>query len=255
VQVRTTERALALAGMMLLAQLPSLPVQAQSQAQEATGDARQRGRVAVEKDLARHRAFLARKDSLIRTGGTQLVFVGDSITDSWRADPQREIFEDYFGKYRPYNIGISADETQHVLWRIQHGELDGLSPKLVVLMIGTNNLANANRMSPKETADGVAVVVAAIRSKLPTSKVLLLGIFPRANRADDPLRLAVNATNKLIAPLHDGRTVFYRDLGASFLGSDGTLSGEIMPDYLHPNAKGYQIWADAIKAEVDSLTR
>lgn len=250
-QGKIKTRALVLAGLVLLASPSSPPVRAQ----EASVDTRQRGRIAVEKDLARHQAFLARKDRLIRTGGTQLVFVGDSITDAWRADPQREIFEDYFGPYRPYNIGISADETQHVLWRIQHGELDGVSPKLVVLMIGTNNLANANRMSPRETADGVAAVVAAIRSKLPTSKVLLLGIFPRGNRADDPLRLAVNATNKLIAPLQDGRAVFYRDIGASFLSPDGTLSGDIMPDYLHPNAKGYQLWADAIKAEVDSLTR
>ncbi|WP_170841891.1 GDSL-type esterase/lipase family protein [Sphingomonas gellani] len=197
--------------------------------------------------------FLARKDRLIRTGGTNLIFVGDSITDAWRSDPQREIFEDYFGRYRPYNIGIGGDETQHVLWRINHGELDGLKPKLVVLMIGTNNLANANRMSPAETADGVAAVVEAIRAKLPGSKILLLGIFPRANRSDDPLRRAVNATNAIIAGLQDRKTVYYTDIGSKFLDADGTLPGNIMPDYLHPNAKGYQIWADAVKAQVDGL--
>lgn len=212
-----------------------------------------RGRIAVEKDLGRHLAFLERRDRLIRSGGTQLVFIGDSITDFWRADPQREIFEDYFGRYRPYNIGVSADETQHVLWRIEHGELDGLSPRLVVLMIGTNNLANANRMSPAETADGVAAVVDAIRRRLPASRILLLGIFPRANRADDPLRRAVAETNRLIARLGDDRTVVYRDIGARLLQPDGTLSGEIMPDYLHPNARGYQIWADAIRGDVDRL--
>jgi lysophospholipase L1-like esterase len=214
-----------------------------------------RGGVPAEKDLSRHLAFLERKDRLIKTGGTQLVFVGDSITDGWRSDPQREIFEDYFGRYRPYNIGIGGDETQHVLWRINHGELDGLSPKLVILMIGTNNLANANKMSPQEAADGVATVVQAIRRKLPNSKVLLLNIFPRGNRSDDPLRLAVNATNTIIAGLQDRKTVFYLDIGARFLSPDGTLSGDVMPDYLHPNAKGYQIWADAIKAEVDRLER
>lgn len=214
-----------------------------------------RGSAPVEKDLSRHQAFLERKDRLIKTGGTKLVFVGDSITDGWRGDPQREIFEDYFGQYRPYNIGIGGDETQHVLWRINHGELDGLSPKLVVLMIGTNNLANANKMSPQEAADGVATVVQAIRRKLPNSKVLLLNIFPRGNRSDDPLRLAVNATNTIIAGLQDRKTVFYLDIGARFLSPDGTLSGDVMPDYLHPNAKGYQIWADAIKAEVDRLER
>ena len=228
---------------------------AQGLAQTASGDALHRGRAATEKDRERHLGFLARKDRLIRTGGTRLVFVGDSITDGWRFDPQREMFEDYFGQYRPYNIGIGGDETQHVLSRIQHGELDGLAPKLVLLMIGTNNLANANRMSPAETADGVAGVVEAIRGKLPNSKVLVLGIFPRANRSDDPLRRAVGETNRAIASLGNDRTVFYRDIGAKFLAPDGTLSGDVMPDYLHPNAKGYQIWADAIKAEVDTLAR
>lgn len=213
-----------------------------------------RGRVPVEKDLGRHLDFLARKERLIRTGGTELVFVGDSITDWWRGDPQREIFEDTFGRYRPYNIGIAGDETQHVLWRIEHGEIDGLSPKLVVLMIGTNNLANAGRMTPAETADGVAALVDAIRRKLPAARVLLLGIFPRANRADDPLRLAVAATNRIIAGLEDRKTVFYLDVGAKFLRADGTLPGDVMPDYLHPNAKGYQVWADAIRTEVDRLT-
>ncbi|QQV76661.1 acetylglucosamine-6-sulfatase [Sphingomonas aliaeris] len=181
------------------------------------------------------------------------MFVGDSITDWWRNDPQRDIFKGYFGKYRPYNIGIAGDETQHVLWRIEHGELDGLAPKLVVLLIGTNNLANANRMSPQETADGVAALVDAIRAKLPKSRILLLGIFPRANRSDDSLRLAVNATNAFIARLADGKTVFYQDIGARFLQPDGTLPGEVMPDYLHPNAAGYKIWADAIRPDVDRL--
>ena len=249
-RVKVSKLALVLSGLVVVAQLAPPPVPAQDREHSE-----RRGRIPVEKDLDRHLAFLARKDRLITTGGTQLVFVGDSITDFWRADPQREIFEDYFGRYRPYNIGISADETQHVLWRIQHGELDGLTPKLVVLMIGTNNLANANRMSPGETADGVAAVVEAIRQKLPTSKVLLLGIFPRGNRTDDALRLAVGATNKQIALLQDGRTLFYRDIGSKFLGADGTLSGGVMPDYLHPNAKGYQIWADAIRGEVDTLER
>ena len=122
-------------------------------------------------------------------------------------------------------------------------------------MIGTNNLANGNKMGPQETADGVAAVVQAIRRKLPTTKVLLLDIFPRANRSDDPMRLAVNATNALLARLQDRKTVVYLDIGAKFLSPDGTLSGDLMPDYLHPNARGYQIWADAIKAEVDRLER
>ncbi|WP_419808809.1 GDSL-type esterase/lipase family protein [Sphingomonas sp.] len=241
----------ATAAFMLGALLSPAPAPAQT----AASGTLHRGRVPVEKDGDRHLAFLATRDALIRTGGTDLVFVGDSITDWWRNDPQRAIFDRYFGRYRPYNIGIAGDETQHVLWRIEHGELDRIRPKLVVLMIGTNNLANANRMSPAETADGVAGVVEAIRRKLPRSKILLLGIFPRAARPEDPLRLAVSDTNARIARLGDERTVFYRDIGAKLLGSDGTLSTEIMPDGLHPNARGYQIWADAISADVRRWVR
>ncbi|MEG3086466.1 GDSL-type esterase/lipase family protein [Sphingomonas sp. PB4P5] len=242
--------------LMLAASLiVSLTAHGASAAQGDGAAAQQRGSAAAEKDLDRHLSFLARRDSLIKTGGTELIFVGDSITDGWRQNPQHELFDDYFGRYRPYNIGVSGDETQHVLWRIDHGELDGLAPKLVVLMIGTNNLANANKMGPDETADGVAAVVQAIRRKLPGSKILLLGIFPRGNRKDDPLRVAVDAANTRIAGLADRKTVFYRDIAASFLAPDGTLSGEVMPDYLHPNARGYRIWADTIRPDIDRLVR
>jgi lysophospholipase L1-like esterase len=213
-----------------------------------------RGNLPTEKDLDRHDAFMLRKDHLIKTGGTQLVFIGDSITDGWRDDPQREFLEDYFGQYRPYNIGVGGDETQHVLWRVEHGELDGITPKVVVVMIGTNNIGNS-KMSPEETAQGVTTLVTAIRHKLPNSKILLLGIFPRENRSDELLRVLVNRTNTMIARLDDGRYVKYLDIGRNFLDADGGLSGTIMPDYLHPNARGYEIWATAIGSTVDALER
>jgi len=214
-----------------------------------------RGSLPTEKNLNRHVEFMARKDRLIKTGGTQLVFIGDSITDGWRTDPQREIFEDYFGRYRPYNIGISGDETQHVLWRVEHGELDGITPKVIVLMIGTNNIGNNNKMSADETAQGITTLVTAIRHKLPASKILLLGILPRGNRPDDPFRAQINQTNAMISKLDDGRYVQYLDIGARFLESDGSLSGTIMPDYLHPNIRGYEIWAEAIESTVDALQK
>jgi lysophospholipase L1-like esterase len=215
-----------------------------------------RGSLPTEKDLDRHSEFMLRKDHLIKTGGTQLVFIGDSITDGWRADPQREFLEDYFGQYRPYNIGVGGDETQHVLWRVEHGELDGITPRVVVIMIGTNNIdSRIGNMSPEETAQGITTLVTAIRRKLPKSRILLLGIFPRENRSDGSLRVLVNRTNATIARLDDGRYVKYLDIGARFLDSDGTLSGAIMPDYLHPNARGYEIWATAIKSTVDALER
>jgi lysophospholipase L1-like esterase len=241
-------------GMALAVILAALPMSADAQPAQQQPLELERGSVAAEKDLARHIAFLKRKEQLIQTGGTELVFIGDSITDGWRADPQREIFEDYFGGYRPYNIGISGDETQHVLWRVQHGELDGIAPKLAVVMIGTNNLGNT-KMTPAETAKGVATLIAAIRAKQPRGKILLLGIFPRGNRIDNPLRELVNTTNNALAKLADNQSVFFLDIGKNFVGEDGALSGSIMPDYLHPNAQGYQIWASAIKPTVDRLEK
>jgi beta-glucosidase len=216
----------------------------------------QRGSLPTEKDRERHETFLARKDQLIRTGGTDLVLIGDSITDAWRADPQREILEDYFGRYRPYNIGIGGDQTQDVLWRIQHGELDGITPRVVLLVIGTNNIGNVSaKMSPEETAQGITTIVTTIRQRLPNARILLLGVFPRANRADDPFRAEIKQINALIARLDDGRYVRYLDIGTKFLDPDGSLPGSVMPDYLHPNARGYLIWAEAIKSTVDSLAR
>jgi hypothetical protein len=213
-----------------------------------------RGSVPTEKDRERHELILARKEQLIRTGGTELVFIGDFITDRWQADPQREIFEDYFGPYRPYNIGIAGDQTQHVLWRIQHGALGGIDPKVVVVLIGTNNIGKA-AMSVEETAHGITTVVSAIRETLPDAEILLLGVFPRGNRPDDPLRAKIKQVNALIARLDDGRFVRFLDIGEKFLEADGSIPGTVMPDYLHLSPRGYLIWAEALKPVIESLAR
>ena len=210
-----------------------------------------RGSLPLE-SLDRHDEIMTRKEHLIKTGGTQLVFMGDSITDFWRQDPQREIFEDYFGQYRPYNVGLSFAQTQNALWRVEHGEVDGIAPKAAVIMIGTNNLGDSH-MSPEETAEGISTLVTAVRQKLPNAKILLLGIFPRGNRPDDPFRVSIAKTNAMIAKLDDGRHVKYLDIGGYFLEPDGSLSGSVMPDYLHPNSRGYEIWAEAIKPAIDAL--
>jgi len=212
----------------------------------------QRSNSPVQKDIERHDEFMRARDRLIATGGTGLVFIGDSITDKWREDPQVKIFTDFFGQYRPFNIGVGGDETQHVLWRIEQGELDGITPKLAVLLVGTNNLGNS-QMSAEETAVGVTSVVCLLRQRLPNTKLILLGIFPRGNRSDDPFRALISRTNALIATLNDGKHVFYLDIGARFLSADGILTRDVMEDYLHPSPRGYEIWAEAMKSKVDSL--
>lgn len=201
--------------------------------------------------LKRHEGFLARG----KAGPVGLLFLGDSITDGWTKAPH--VWETYFGKYQPANFGIGGDQTQHVIWRIENGELDGIHPKVTVLMLGTNN-TTANTAAEIAAAD--KKIVELIRAKIPETKVLLLAIFPRGARknpqgvitdaaiTDAAKRTEIiNAVNVELAKLDDGANVRYLDINASFLGQDGKIPFAIMPDQLHPNAAGYQLWADAMK--------
>ncbi len=176
-----------------------------------------------------------------------LVFDGDSITDNWHG-AGREVWAQRYGSLHAFNFGIGGDKVEHVLWRLQQGELGGIHPKLIVLMIGTNN---TGRDSATQIAEGIKVLVAEYLKRCPEAHLLLLGVFPRAELATDPVRAKIIAINQEIAKLDDGKRVTYLDIGAKFLGSDGSLSTEIMPDRLHPSAQGYQIWADAIQPVID----
>jgi lysophospholipase L1-like esterase len=179
-----------------------------------------------------------------------LLFDGDSITDFWQAGGDRG--QDLFNKlYVPRNVidyAIAGDRTENVLWRLQHGELDGLHPKLAMLMIGTNNLGG---MTQPQIADGITQIVQTYRTQCPDMHVLLLGIFPRGNLPTDPSRAQIKEINGIISKLDDGQHVTYLDIGDKFLQPDGTLTADIMPDFLHPSAKGYQIWADAVQPMID----
>src|SRR5205823_1272972 len=126
----------------------------------------------------------------------------------------------------------------------------------VMLMIGTNNLGNKPSASPADTIEGIKAVVATLREKLPDSKILLLGVFPRGNKADNPFRAQIKEVNDAISKLDDGgQHVKYLDIGEKFLAPDGELTKEVMPDYLHPNAKGYEIWADAVGPTLEEMLK
>ncbi len=196
--------------------------------------------------------FIKAHDSYVaiaKAGDTDLLFLGDSITAGWRG--QKAIWDAAFGKYKPANFGIGGDRTQHVLWRITNGELDGIKPKAAVLMIGTNN---SGQDSVEGIAKGITAIVKTIREKSPHTKVLLLAIFPRGPMPGAQ-REKLKAVNDIVAKLDDGKSVFYLDIGAKFLEADGTLTKEIMPDFLHLSAKGYQIWADAISGKLAELMK
>ena len=190
--------------------------------------------------MKRHEDYL--KEVREKAGKVDVLFVGDSITDGWHGRG-KEAFAKTWEPLKTFNTGIGGDRTQHVIWRLQNGEVAGISPKVAMMMIGTNNLgSNTN----EEIVQGITACVNELHKQLPTTKVLLLGIFPRDEKPNTDRRNRIKAINEQIAKLDDGgKTVRYLDIGDKFLEPDGTLSKEIMPDALHPNETGYQVWAAA----------
>jgi len=204
-----------------------------------------------EKDRGRHEQFLKDKAELLKKGPIQVVFIGDSITDGWRGGGSGTWQKAFGEKYNALNLGIGGDRTEHVLWRIAHGELDGIAPKVVIMMIGTNNCG-----SPAvDMIAGVTADVAAVHARLPSTKILLLGIFPRATNPQDGARVKINQVNEVLSKLDGKDNVKYLDIGRRFLEADGALPPSIMPDALHPNEKGYAIWAEAIAPTLEELSK
>jgi lysophospholipase L1-like esterase len=195
--------------------------------------------------VKRHEAFVEEA----KKGGFEVLFQGDSITDAWRNGAAKKIWDATFAPLKAANFGISGDRTQHVLWRLQNGEFEGLTlPKVVVLMIGTNNIGQKDPEPAASAIAGIEAIVGEVHKKSPKTKILLLGVFPRGEKPDHPLRATIKEINAAAAKLDDGgKTLKYLDIGEKFLQPDGALTKEIAPDFLHLSEKGYQIWADAIK--------
>jgi lysophospholipase L1-like esterase len=202
-----------------------------------------------ERMMPRHDEFL----TVAKAGNIDLLFVGDSITDFWRQEQRgKPQWDKTWAPLKAANFGISGDTTQGVLWRTQNGELDGFKAKLIVLMLGTNNL---RRNEIADIAAGDAAIVAEFRKRQPQAKVLILGVFPRGAAPDNEFRPMIKELNGHLAKLADNKSVYYLDIGDKFLTSDGTLTTDIMPDGLHPNLKGYSIWAAATEARVKELMK
>lgn len=195
----------------------------------------------------RHQEKLAR----IRQGDIDLLMIGDSITHSWELSG-KPVFDRYYSHRKPANIGYSGDRTEHVIWRLQNGEVDGIAPKLAVLMIGTNNTGH-RQDAPEDIALGIKHIIGELRTRLPNTKILLLAIFPRGATIDDPLRVINDQTNALIANYADNKHVFFLNINDHFLDNEGSLPESIMPDLLHPNAKGYALWAKAMEPMIAEL--
>jgi len=206
---------------------------------------------------AAHLKFIARG----KAGPIGVLFLGDSITQFWTR--AQAVFDAHYAKYQPANFGISGDKTQHVLWRIDNGELDGIHPRVVVLLIGTNNFRD-----PEEAIyRGDKKIIDEIHQKLPDSKLIIMGIFPRGDGRTNALldsrypdgphiidgRVKLQAVNTQLAKLDDGGKTRYLDIWDKLLDSNGMLTTDIMADYLHPTTKGYEIWADAMQPMLDQM--
>ena len=180
-----------------------------------------------------------------------LVMVGDSITHRWQREggEGRVLFQKLQKDYNILNLGIGGDRVEHVLWRMQNGELEGYKAKLFTVMIGTNNAGRWANV--KDIAEGVKRIVKVITEKHPESKVILMPIFPRGARPDDACRQCNEKVNAIIKSIPDGKKVIWLDFNKDFLTADGTLTKEVMNDLLHPNERGYDIWWKALKPVVD----
>ena len=197
----------------------------------------------------RHEGFA----ELARQGNIDLLLHGDSITDWWvQGDANKAVFEKYFGGIRTANFAIAGDTTQGVLWGLKNGEGQGFQPKAVMLMIGTNN---AGSNTAAEIAEGIGAVVLELRQDFPRAKILLLAVFPRSVPGD-PVRDKIAEVNRIIARLGDEQHVFYLDIGPKFLDATGQfLPDAFRPDNLHPQAKGYEIWGEAVKEKLVTLLK
>ena len=197
---------------------------------------------------ARHSSFNKRVGEVGKKA--QLVFIGDSITQGWEGQG-KEVWAENYAKYDAVNLGIGGDRTQHVLWRLENGNLEGLSPKAAVLMIGTNNSNNEDNTA-EQIAEGVRAIVKKLRTSLPTTKILLVSIFPRGENPN-PQRGKILQANQIIQKLVDGENVIWVDFGHQYLNDQGQIPREIMPDYLHLSKQGYQMWADALAKPLSNI--
>ena len=190
-----------------------------------------------------------------------IVFIGDSITHFWEYDSKTQkkkiggldTYKKYFSNYKVLNLGFSGDRTQHALWIASQSPcLNNIKPKMVSVMIGTNNIGH-NSSTPEAAAAGVTKVVEALRARLPEAKILLFGVFPRDAKANTPRRKKVTAINNIICKLADDKNIFYCDITEKFLDKNGNLPKSMMPDFLHPNDNGYEVWAQAMMPYVEKF--
>lgn len=215
---------------------------------EATLPDVQTAQWAVNWWMPRHESKLAERQAMKQV---DLLMIGDSITHGWE-DKGKSTWDQYYADRNALNLGFSGDRTEHVLWRFQNGAIDDISPKLAVLMIGTNNTGH-RKEDPEHTSLGIKRIIGEIQMRLPKTKILVLGVFPRSANKDDELRKINVAINEIIEKYADEEKVWFLDISDKFLENGNELPKSIMPDLLHPNELGYKIWAEAMEPMIKQL--
>ncbi len=189
----------------------------------------------------------------LKKGRIDVYFAGDSITRRWRATDYPQFLanwnENFFG-WNAANFGWGGDTVQNILWRLQHGELDGVHPKVIVLLAGTNNVGNtaASDVKISDIARGIQALLDTMREKAPQATIIVMGILPRNDGANPTAVIpSINKINESIAKFADGKTIRYLNINDKLADDDGKLFDGMTGDRLHLSLKGYQVWADALK--------
>ena len=205
----------------------------------------------------------AKREARLEKGNADILLIGDSITHGWKRYP--DVLKKAFDTQQVVNLGHPADKTENIIWRLLHHKMDNISPRVAIVLAGTNN-SNNDEYTEEEIAAGVEAIVQVLRAKLPDTKILLLGIFPRGSREQridiknglteatiNPQWEKTDRVNQIIKTFADGKNIVYLNINQAFLDDNGSLPVSVMPDLLHPNEKGYQIWTDAMMPTLNTM--
>jgi lysophospholipase L1-like esterase len=194
-----------------------------------------------------------RINTRVKSEHYRILFFGDSITERWSLPlwDAKRVWDANLAPRGVLNAGVSGDRTEHLRWRLDHGNLDGPPPKGMIVMIGTNDLGHGR--PPAEAAEGVRQVLLQLRQKVPNARILLLGLTPRGGGPRDPLRVKASQVNQMLGSCADGQTIWATDIGQPLLDAKGMLSNTLSPDYLHFNAAGYERIAPGLDRWIDQV--
>ncbi len=198
-----------------------------------------------DQSVAKHNKILGMKDE----HDIQLVFLGDSLTRRW--EDNLDLWNKYFSKYSAANFGVGGDSLENIKWRILNGELDGIDPKIIILLAGTNNL---ERDSEETIVNGIREIAEITRQKLKTAKLVILGLLPRnVNETGIDYARKIRRINGQLNSLYSNTGITYRDIGSDLINEQGVVSNTIMPDGLHLNSNGYEIIGPKLRGIIDEL--